>query len=184
MKITQMAIFYPSGAKGRSLIPTDTVLYATKALSCSNSGLSRASTQIHIRNMKIVCSENQSKLTLVKLPEATGSSAAADESLKLRISILGDDVTAAEIIWAGRTAISNYSFRSCDGIVESFRSMLKCPMANKMTLSRTRLSYSIGDGLVLDPGSDLIALNRSFSLQHEETTQAQMKKQMGLPIRY
>ena len=73
--------------------------------------------------------------------------AAADEYPKLGISILGDVVTAAEVIWAGETAISNYSYRSCDGIVESFRSMLKCSIANKMALNRTKLPYLIGDGL-------------------------------------
>ena len=50
------------------------------------------------------------------------------------------------------------------------------------------MSYLIGDGLGPVYGqemiSDLIALNSGFSSQYDETTQAQVKEQMNLLIRY
>ena len=112
------------------------------------------------RRLKAVYSEKQFKLTIVKPPEATGSSVAADESPKLGIHIIGDNVLLQRI-----SRLSNYSFSSCEGFVDTFKSMFKSSNANKMTFSRTMLSHLIGDDLGPDRQimiSDLIASNSGF----------------------
>ena len=56
------------------------------------------------------------------------------------------------------------------------------------SMSRTKLSYAIGHGIGLvfkeELISDVRASQSPFSLQYDETTQCQVKKQMELHIRY
>ena len=55
----------------------------------------------------------------------------------------------SELLLLRLSGLSNYSFRSCEGVLDTFRSMFKYSIANKMTLSRTKLSHLNGDGLCL-----------------------------------
>ena len=59
-----------------------------------------------------------------------------------------DDTTKAEIIWAAKTANDNYSFRSSDGVGDTFRAMFSNPgRLETFSMSRTKLSYAIGHGI-------------------------------------
>jgi len=98
-------------------------------------------------------------------------------------------VLQAEIIWAAKTANDNYSVRSSDGIGATFRAMFINPETlETFSMSRTKLLYAIGHGIgpVFKEKliSDLRASQSAFSLQYNETTQCQVKKQMELHIRY
>ena len=99
------------------------------------------------------------------------------------------DTAKAEIIWATKTANDNYSFRSSDGVGDTFRAMFSNPgTLETFSMSRTKLSYAIrhGIGLVFKEEliSDVRASQSPFSLQYDETTQCQVKKQTELHIRY
>ena len=100
-----------------------------------------------------------------------------------------DDTTKAEIIWAAKTANDNYTFRSSDGIGDTFTAMFSNPETlETFSMSRTKLSYVIGHGIgpvfKEELISDVRASHSPFSLQYHETTQCQVKKQMKLHIRY
>ena len=88
-------------------------------------------------------------------------------------------------IWAAKTANDNYSVRSSDGIGATFRAMFSNPETlETFSMSRTKLSYAIGPVFKEELISDLGASQSAFSLQYDETTQCQVKKQMELHIRY
>ena len=100
-----------------------------------------------------------------------------------------DDTTKAEIIWAAKTANDNYSFRSSDGVGDTFRAMFSNPgRLETFSMSRTKLSYAIGHGIGPVFKEELISDARvsqsPFSLQYDETTQCQVKKQIELHIQY
>ena len=91
-----------------------------------------------------------------------------------------DDTTKAEIIWAAKTANDNYSFRSSDGVGDTFRAMFSNPgRLETFSMSRTKLSYAIGHGIgpvfKEELISDVRASQNPFSLQYDETTQCQVK---------
>ena len=65
--------------------------------------------------------------------------------------------------------------------------IFKCQIADGMTLSRTKMSYLLADGLgPVYRGEMIQDLKKSghFTLHYDETTQAQVKKQMDMHIRY
>ena len=95
---------------------------------------------------------------------------------------------AAEIIWAAKCATSNISFRACDGLSETFQAMFNCPIADGFNVGRTKISYMLTGGLLPAYRKALLYDVRNsqgyFSLQYDETTQAKVKKQMDLLLRY
>ena len=59
-----------------------------------------------------------------------------------------DDTNKAEVISAAKTAKSNYSFRSSDGIGDTFWAMFSNPETLKtFSMSRSKLSYLMANGL-------------------------------------
>ena len=63
-------------------------------------------TAVHKTISKSVLSSNQTKLTGIKQKSEPSSTSTS----QLGICTLGDEVTTAEIIWAGKVAASNFSF--------------------------------------------------------------------------
>ena len=86
-------------------------------------------------------------------------------------------------------ACSNYSLRSVDHIGDLFKTMFPDrKIASNFTFSRTSASYMIGEGrsphftsLVV---KDLKVSNLPFCVHFEETTTAQVKKQIDVTVRY
>ena len=169
-----------------------------KSIQCSNSGLlqvlQHAESQTHIKKASVVCSENQSKIKLVSTQKSSAAHQSSDESsvappASISLTNRKDDSTKAEIIWAAKTATSNYSFRSSDGIGNTFRAMFSnADTLRSFSMGRTKLSYLMAYGLGPAFKEQLIydvrRSNSPFSLQYDETTQSQVKKQMELHFRY
>jgi len=85
-----------------------------------------------------------------------------------------EDVIRAELIWAIKVATKNMSYRSCDGINETFNAMFPCSIPESFSLSRTKVSYLLTDALELYLKKQLIydinSSKNSFSLHFDETT--------------
>jgi hypothetical protein len=99
-----------------------------------------------------------------------------------------DKVTKAEVLWAMKTAHSNYTFSSSDGIPALFHEMMPCAISEKFTMSRTKVSYLIKDGLgpyfLQKLCEDIRSFDGYFTLQFDETVNSQVRKQCDLLIRY
>lgn len=101
-----------------------------------------------------------------------------------------DQIVKAETLWALKTASENFSFRVSDGVPELFQKMFPdSTVAKHITMSRTKVAYMIGHGLgpyfkreIVD---DIQRFPSTyFTIQFDETTNAQMKKQMDILVRY
>lgn len=170
-----------------------------KSIQCGNSGLPQLlqhakKCQTHIKLAKTVCSDSQSRITFgngqcSKTSQSVNTVGSVVKSCNISLSNTKEDTSKAEVIWAAKTAISNFSFRSSDGIGDTFRAMFSNPETLKtFSMSRSKLSYLMAYGLGPAFKEQLTyGVRRSgspFSLQYDETTQSQVKKQMELHIRY
>ena len=187
---------------------TDTTAHCfvcKKTIQCGNAGLAQVlqhaeKSHIHIKLAKIAYSDGQSKIAFKTIQNFP--SIEPQNTSEVIVSEIGPvpvhnvlltnrkvDTTKAEIIWATKTANDNYSFRSSDGVGDTFRAMFSNPgTLETFSMSRTKLSYAIGHGIgpvfKEELISDVRASQSPFSLQYDETTQCQVKKQMELHIRY
>jgi len=149
---------------------------------------------VHKKLAKSLCSASQGRITFTTtshMPSEASSQTDTNNSTsivfnkpaKLGVTILSNDVTRAEIIWAAKTASSNFSFRSSDGIAETFHAMFKCPVSERFSMSRSKLSYIFSDGLGPAVTEELVmdikASGSVFSLQFDDTTQGSSKEANG-----
>ena len=58
-----------------------------------------------------------------------------------------EKVTTAEALWAMKTVSSDYSFASSDGTPHLFQKMFPGYVSDNFSMSRTKVSYLISDGL-------------------------------------
>lgn len=163
----------------------------------SSSTFRRSNTRIHLA--KIACSDSQTKIAFKTIQNASSleSQGTSEVSETIPVPVCNICVTSkkdgtctrnAQIIWAAKPVNDNYSFRSSDGIGDTFRAMFSNPETLKtFSMSRTKLSYVLGHGIgpvfKEELISDVRASQSPFSLQYDEATQCQVKKQMELPIR-
>ena len=110
-------------------------------------------------------------------------------SKSLGIVLHGDEGQKAEIFWLAKVASNNFSLRSTDNLGDLFKAMFPdSKIAANFHLSCTSSSYMISEGL--SPYftrmivNDLLKSSLPFSLHFDETTTAQVKKQMDLTLRY
>ena len=114
-----------------------------KTIQCGNAGLAQVlqhakKSQTHIKLVKIACSDGQSKIAFKTIQ--TFPSIEPQNTSEVIVSEIGtapvhnllltnrkDDTTKAEIIWAAKTANDNYSFRSSDGVGDTFRAIFSNP---------------------------------------------------------
>jgi hypothetical protein len=99
-----------------------------------------------------------------------------------------EQVLAAEILWALKVAESNYSYASCDGLPYLFRRMFPGQIPEHFTMSKSKISYLISDGIGPHYRRELCTYIRNtgtfFTLQYDETCNSQNKKQCDLLLRY
>ena len=101
-----------------------------------------------------------------------------------------DQIMKAETLWALKTASENFSFRVSDGVPELFQKMFPdSTIAKHMTMSRTKVSYMNSHGLgpyfQQQTVEDIQRIpNTYYTLHFDETTNAQIKKQMDILVRY
>ena len=96
------------------------------------------------------------------------------------------NVIKAEIIWAIKSVMSNYSANSCENISNVFSLMFDCETASKFHMSRTKMSYLITEGLshffIEDLKKDI--RDSFYSLLFDETTNNESEKELQIMIRY
>ena len=129
-----------------------------KSTHCGNSGLLQLLQhaqrwQTHIKLVKIVCSDSQSRVKLggaqcSLAKQSVNTVGAAGKSCCISLSNMKENTTKAEVIWAAKIAKCNFSFRSNDGIGDTFWSMFTNPETLKtFSMSRSKLSYLMAYGL-------------------------------------
>ena len=101
---------------------------------------------------------------------------------------LKDEATRAELIWAMKVVSSHYSYASCDNIKDTLDAMFPGKIPENFTMSSSKVSYLVSEAtgpyfkqLVAD---DVKNSASPFTLQYDETTNAQVNKQLDIKIRY
>ena len=95
--------------------------------------------------------------------------------------------TQAELVWTMKVAASNFFYSSCDGTPQLFQRMIPCDASRLFTLSRTKVSYLVSDGLGPFFRKQLcenVSKSTAFVLQFDETGTVQSKKQCDILLRY
>lgn len=98
-------------------------------------------------------------------------------------------VAKAETLWALRVAESNISFKSCTETVELFPEMFPDSIiASKMQLKEKKVAYVISHGIYKNfqelLKKDLSSCATKFTIAFDETTNAQVKRQLDVYARY
>ena len=86
-----------------------------------------------------------------------------------------------------KVAASNFFYSSCDGTPQLFQRMIPCDASRLFTLSRTKVSYLVSDGLGPFFRKQLcenVSKSTAFVLQFDETGTVQSKKQCDILLRY
>ena len=101
---------------------------------------------------------------------------------------LKDEATKAELIWAMKVVGSHYSYASCDNINDTLEAMFPGKIPDNFTMSSSKVSYLVSEAtgpyfkqVVAD---DVKNSGSPFTLQYDETTNAQVNKQLDIKIRY
>lgn len=166
----------------------------SKSISCSNSGLAQlvghADSMKHRQAMKVCKDKSQTLLFKSPTPETSqqGGGDPEKEIAFLKPLTVSDQITKAEALWAMQLASFGYSYRSCDGIGELFKLMFPGSYADQFTMSKSRMSYLISDGLgpyFRKEVSKNIQMSKCpFTIQFDETGNAQDKKQCDVLVRF
>lgn len=97
-------------------------------------------------------------------------------------------VAKAETLWALRVAESNMSFKSCTETVELFKEMFPdSVIASEMQLKEKKVAYVISHGIYKNFQELLkkdISSCSKFTIAFDETTNAQVKRQLDVYARY
>ena len=125
----------------------------------------------------------QSKLFF---PSTQAGSSTSSAAKSLGLIKYGEASSEAEIYWLEKMACSNYSLRSVDHIEDLFSTMFSdSKIASNFTLSRTSVSYMIGEDISPHFTSlmvtDLKDSNLPFCVHCDETTTAQVKNRSIRP---
>ena len=106
----------------------------------------------------------------------------------LQCTSLKDEATKVTLIWAMKVVGSHYSYASSDNIKEILDAMFPGKIPNNFTMSSSKVSYLISEAtgpyfkkIVAD---DVKNSGSPFTLQYDETTNAQVNKQLDIKIRY
>ena len=101
---------------------------------------------------------------------------------------LKDEATRAELIWAMKVVSSHYSYASCDNIKDTLDAMFPGKVPENYTMSSSKVCYLVSEAtgpyfkqVVAD---DVKNSGSPFTLQYDETTNAQINKQLDIKIRY
>ena len=90
--------------------------------------------------------------------ESPGASSASTFSSTLDKFVLAEAATGAEIRWCPKYVVSSYSFGSCDGLADLFRSMFPdSTIAEKFCLQKCKCAYFSNHGIA--PHCNSILMN-------------------------
>ena len=86
--------------------------------------------------------------TLIIQDSEKPSSSQQEKKSKIVVDKSAEEAaTQAELIWTMKVATSNFSYSSCDNTPQLFQRKFTCDASMLFTLSRTKVSYSVSDGL-------------------------------------
>ena len=100
---------------------------------------------------------------------------------------MSHQVTTAEALWAMKTSASDYSFASSDGTPRLIQKVFPGYVSDNFSMSRTKVSYLISDGLGPYLRRKLCHISHSgygYTIQHDETGNSQGCKQCDILLRY
>ena len=165
-----------------------------KSISCSNTGVKQlvdhADSKKHKEGMKQRRDKSQKRLIPVATPGTSKQGGGDAETRKTFVQAISvnDQVTKAEALWAMKVASCGYSYTSCDGIGELFKAMFPGTLADQFTMSKSKVSYLISDGLGPYFRKELAKKIKEskcpFTVQFDETGNAQDKKQCDVLVRF
>ena len=167
--------------------------FVTQEFKIDNAGksqvLQHAKGKVHKDLASSALDNTQPKLSITSTSSKQSVASTSAEFNTLKLYVHTDEVLKSEEIWATQVASSNSSFRSCDQIQETFAAMFPdSHIPADIKLSRTKVSYLLTDGMGphfrQELIKDLCQSGSKCSLHFDETTQAQVKKQMDLRLRY
>ena len=119
--------------------------------------------------------------------EASTSSAGASTTCVIQSPSLQEKIATAEIMWALKVAQSNYSYSSYDETPALFKKMFPGDVAEHFSMSKSKISYLLSDGLGPHYRREMCASIRetksAFTLQYDETANSQNRKQCDLLLR-
>ena len=100
-----------------------------------------------------------------------------------------DEIIKEEIIWSLYVSVENNSFRPCDSIGGTFKAMFPDSIvANKFSLSRTKVSCMLSDGIGpvfhQQISDDVKKSSARFTILYDEATTTGGKKQLDLHIKH
>lgn len=138
----------------------------------------------HKNNYSTKMSTLQSRLATTA--QGGGDNENPPRILATHLCSLKDQATRAEIIWTINSAIHNYSAASCDNIKSVLNAMFPGAIPSNFSLARNKLSYLITEALgpyfynqVIEDVKDSF-----YSIEYDETTNAENQKELQLMIRY
>lgn len=191
---------------GSSVYLFDCLFCKSKNLKCDNNGEAalhtHAKSKQHVKNDKLF--RNQGQLFAITKPKqddkvssevpstskiATSGNIQVQQIPELAFKYPVDEIIKAEIIWSLHVSVENNSFRSCDSIGGTFKAMFPdSVVAKKFSLSRTKVSYMLSDGIgpafhqqITD---DVKKSSAPFTILYDEATTTGGKKQLDLHIKY
>ena len=111
-----------------------------------------------------------------------------ESSGTLQCISLKDEATWAELIWAMKVVSSHYSYASCDNIKHTLDAMFPGKIPDNFTMSSSKVSYLVSEAtgpyFKQVVANDVKTSRSPFTLQYDETTNAQINKQLDIKIRY
>lgn len=123
---------------------------------CDNAGksqlLQHAKKAKHVQGVKPFLDSSQGRLFAQSQPQAPANESSPDSltgpGRQLSIINYRSATLHSEVIWLAKVSSCNYSFRSVDKSGDTFRAMFPdSKVAADFSMSRTRASYLIGEGL-------------------------------------
>ncbi|CAM4808041.1 unnamed protein product [Rotaria magnacalcarata] len=111
-----------------------------------------------------------------------------DNSQKSTLLPFNDQITKAEIVWALTVARRGFTYNSCDGIGEVFKSMFPdSKIAQQFNMQSKKISYVMSHGIGPYFHRELVKKIKSrekFVLCIDEQTNNQSKKQLDLLVKF
>lgn len=126
------------------------------------------------------------QLRLATTAQGGGDNENPPRILATHLYSLKDQATRAEIIWTMNSAIHNYSAASCDNIKSVLNAMFPGAIPSDFSLARNKLSYLITEALGSYFYNQVIEYVKDsfYSIEYDETTNAENQKELQLMIRY
>lgn len=154
-----------------------------KSISCSTTGAIQLNGHADGQRHKDKLSDPKQKLLMPTSQVASTSKQGGgdvEQKMYLHPVSVSDQVTKAEALWAMQVAAGGYSYTSCEHIAGLFKAMFPGTISDKFTMSKSKVSYLISDGLGpyfrKETTAKIRAAQCPFTIQFDETSNAQHKK--------